>query len=319
MINLVIFLVLGMVLSSLVLCWGAAAVGSPFALLCTLDLAPTHLGGLSPDLRPRRIPPGPGCRRRGWSRRWSGMPPASGGWSGSAFPSSPVSYRSWRRRSGGQTGSRRGARGAAAAAAGFPQRPLDRAGHGGSRHLSLTATIVPPARRSMSWRTQASASTACRRPRRGRCHPMRACLLDDGLTSSPPAGSRRSTGRYPTLAEFLGSRATRRPASSPTTWYCASDSGLARGFAAYQRLHFPAAPRPQDGRPGRSPPGWAPGDRGFPRGLAGFRSPGSGGAITSGGSSRPIERRRRWSIASSSTGCPAAAAGAAVLRLLELL
>ena len=62
---------------------------------------------------------------------------------------------------------------------------------------------------------------------------------DDGLTSSPPAGSRRWTGRIRPWPSSWARAATPRRASSPTTWYCASDSGLDRGFAAYHDYIFP--------------------------------------------------------------------------------
>ena len=68
---------------------------------------------------------------------------------------------------------------------------------------------------------------------------MRACLLDDGRTSSPPAGSPRWIGPIPTLAEFLGSRGYATAGFVANYWYCASDSGLERGFAAYEDYIFP--------------------------------------------------------------------------------
>ena len=46
-------------------------------------------------------------------------------------------------------------------------------------------------------------------------------------------------GTYPTLAEFLGSRGYATAGFVANYSYCASDSGLARGFAAYQDYIFP--------------------------------------------------------------------------------
>jgi arylsulfatase A-like enzyme len=46
-------------------------------------------------------------------------------------------------------------------------------------------------------------------------------------------------GAYPTVAEFLGSHGYATAGFIANTWYCASDSGLGRGFAAYQDYIFP--------------------------------------------------------------------------------
>jgi arylsulfatase A-like enzyme len=46
-------------------------------------------------------------------------------------------------------------------------------------------------------------------------------------------------GAYPTLAEFLGSHGYATAGFIANYWYCASDSGLDRGFAAYQDYIFP--------------------------------------------------------------------------------
>ncbi len=46
-------------------------------------------------------------------------------------------------------------------------------------------------------------------------------------------------GSYPTLAEFLGSRGYATAGFIANSWYCASDSGLDRGFTAYQDYIFP--------------------------------------------------------------------------------
>jgi arylsulfatase A-like enzyme len=46
-------------------------------------------------------------------------------------------------------------------------------------------------------------------------------------------------GTYPTLAEFLASRGYATAGFIANNWYCGSDSGLNRGFAAYQDYIFP--------------------------------------------------------------------------------
>ncbi len=46
-------------------------------------------------------------------------------------------------------------------------------------------------------------------------------------------------GAYPTLAEFLGSRGYATAGFIANYWYCSSDSGLDRGFTAYQDYIFP--------------------------------------------------------------------------------
>ena len=46
-------------------------------------------------------------------------------------------------------------------------------------------------------------------------------------------------GTYPTLAEFLGSRGYATAGFVANYWYCASGSGLERGFAAYEDYIFP--------------------------------------------------------------------------------
>ena len=45
------------------------------------------------------------------------------------------------------------------------------------------------------------------------------------------------------LAEFLGSRGYATAGFVANYWYCASDSGLGRGFAAYRDYIFPGSPR----------------------------------------------------------------------------
>ncbi len=59
-------------------------------------------------------------------------------------------------------------------------------------------------------------------------------------------------GTYPTLAEFLGSRGYATAGFIANTGYCGADSGLDRGFTDYQDLHLPPTHGLQDGRPGRS-------------------------------------------------------------------
>ena len=44
---------------------------------------------------------------------------------------------------------------------------------------------------------------------------------------------------HPTLAEFLGDRGYATAGFVANTWYCAADSGLARGFTHYQDFIFP--------------------------------------------------------------------------------
>jgi arylsulfatase A-like enzyme len=46
-------------------------------------------------------------------------------------------------------------------------------------------------------------------------------------------------GEYPTLAEFLGARGYATAGFVANTYYCARDSGLARGFTRYQDFIFP--------------------------------------------------------------------------------
>jgi arylsulfatase A-like enzyme len=46
-------------------------------------------------------------------------------------------------------------------------------------------------------------------------------------------------GAHPTLAEFLGSRGYATAGFAANHWYCAADSGLARGFVTYQDYSFP--------------------------------------------------------------------------------
>ena len=45
--------------------------------------------------------------------------------------------------------------------------------------------------------------------------------------------------KHPTLAEFLGNRGYATAGFVANTWYCAADSGLARGFTHYQDYSFP--------------------------------------------------------------------------------
>ncbi len=81
LVNLVIFLIAGVVLSLVIMSGRRRGRWLAAAALGGVDVAPARLGGRSPDFRPRRVPPGPGGRR-GSSRRWSGVPPAFDGSSG---------------------------------------------------------------------------------------------------------------------------------------------------------------------------------------------------------------------------------------------
>ena len=130
-----------------------------------------------------------------------------------------------------------------------------------------------------------------------------ACLQDDGCTSSRSAGSLRSTRRHPTLAEFLGDRGYATAGFVANTSYCASDSGLGRGFTHYQDYIFPELTAFKTAVL-------------VSRALAGiqaivrflwrigwtFARLRSRLCDASGSRWTPIARERRWSIASSSTG-----------------
>ena len=52
---------------------------------------------------------------------------------------------------------------------------------------------------------------------------------------------------WPTLAEFLGARGYATAGFIANTAYCASDSGLDRGFTRYRRLHLSRADRTEGG------------------------------------------------------------------------
>ncbi len=77
------------------------------------------------------------------------------------------------------------------------------------------ATTGPPARPWSSSPAAGSGSIPLGRPHPGRCHLMRACLQDDGCTSSRSAGSRRLTRRIPRWRSSSATEATRRLGSSP--------------------------------------------------------------------------------------------------------
>ena len=57
---------------------------------------------------------------------------------------------------------------------------------------------------------------------------------------------------HPTLAEFLGNRGYATAGFVANTMYCASDTGLSRGFTHYEDFIFPKFTAPQDGRSGQS-------------------------------------------------------------------
>src|SRR5262249_5781038 len=46
-------------------------------------------------------------------------------------------------------------------------------------------------------------------------------------------------GTFPTLAEFLGARGYATAGFAANFWYCASDTGLDRGFTVYRDYIFP--------------------------------------------------------------------------------
>ena len=58
----------------------------------------------------------------------------------------------------------------------------------------------------------------------------------------------------PTLAEFLGEQGYATAGFVANTAYCASDSGLARGFTHYQDFVFPELTAFKTNRPGQSRP-----------------------------------------------------------------
>ena len=68
---------------------------------------------------------------------------------------------------------------------------------------------------------------------------MRPCLQDDGCTSSRSAGSRRLTEHIPRWRSSSGDRGYATAGFVANTFYCATDSGLARGFTHYQDFIFP--------------------------------------------------------------------------------
>ena len=100
-------------------------------------------------------------------------------------------------------------------------------------------TTAPRVRPWSSSPSGGFASIPHRRLHPGRCRRMRQCSQGDGCTSSRSAGSTRSTKAIPRWPSSSGHGATRRLASSPTPSYCASDSGLSRGFTHYDDFIFP--------------------------------------------------------------------------------
>ncbi len=67
---------------------------------------------------------------------------------------------------------------------------------------------------------------------------MQACLRGDGRTSSPQTGSLRSIGHVPLCPSFWA-RGYATAGFTANYWYCASDSGLGRGFTTFQDQFFP--------------------------------------------------------------------------------
>ena len=207
---------------------------------------------------------------------------------------------------------------AAAAAAGFPERPPDRPGHRRRRPsepLRLQPSHQPDDRRAGGARIRFDAR---RRPRRGRCRRMRACLPDDGLMSFPPAGSPRSMPPIPRWPNSWGREATPRRASSPTNriarptpgWPAVSPSIAITSSPRSTAFHMAVlVNRPVDGLPG---------GRAIPGGSAGSRHLPTPRRNASGGCSRPIAKKRTMVNREFLDWLSLApAAGAAVLRLPE--
>ena len=162
------------------------------------------------------------------------------------------------------------------------------------------ATTGPPARRSTTWPQRGIRFDRGRRPRRGRCHPTPASSRGDGPTSSPPAGSPRSTRpiprwRIPRLSGLCHGRVRRQPV------LLRRRLGAGPRLHALSGLHLPRAHRLQAGGPGRPAGGGAASDRSVPEGA---HAASDSFPSRSSSSTRGIASRRRWSIASSSTGCP---------------
>ena len=98
---------------------------------------------------------------------------------------------------------------------------------------------------------------------------------------------------YPTLAEFLGDRGYATAGFVANTFYCATDSGLARGFTRYQDFIFPELTALKTAvLVNRALEGFA-GDRLFRGGLARVRRAATRMFNASGGRSTPIARGRR--------------------------
>ena len=107
---------------------------------------------------------------------------------------------------------------------------------------------------------------------------------------------------HPTLAEFLGGRGYATAGFIANTAYCASDSGLGRGFTVYEDLHLPRVHGAQDRRAGQSAAEGPQPDRAV-RGRPGRRWPaGSRPCKRSGVRLSSIARGPPGSIASCSTG-----------------
>ena len=110
----------------------------------------------------------------------------------------------------------------------------------------------------------------------------------------------------PTLAEFLGDRGYATAGFVANTYYCATDSGLGRGFTHYRDYIFPELTAFKTAVLVNRALEGLPGDRRFHGGLAGVRRAADPTFNGSGGRWTTIARGRRRSIASSSTGCRSA-------------
>ena len=126
-------------------------------------------------------------------------------------------------------------------------------------------------------------------------------------------------GAYPTLAETLGSHGYATAGFVANSWYCATDTGLARGFTTLPGSFLSPAHRLQDGRPRRSVHGSGAGGRAFPRRGAGLRSPAARGGSALVAPDDESERGDDGQSRVSRLAVPAPRAGAALLRLPQLL
>ena len=107
---------------------------------------------------------------------------------------------------------------------------------------------------------------------------------------------------YPTLAEFLGSRGYATAGFVANYSYCASGSGLERGFTAYEDYMFPRLTAFKAASlVDRSVEGIR-GARAFPRGSAGHRPLENAGATPLLAGQRRSQGSGGWSVASFSIG-----------------